>query len=501
MTIDIQSLLKALRALWLLPASVNQALFPANRTSLVMDSRQLNAGDVFIAVPGACQDGRAYVDAALKAGASLVLRHGEPDEPVSSFEGRVLSLRGLGDSLGELGRLVFRVPDDLQVMAVTGTNGKSSVVHFVAELSECLGTPCGVIGTLGAGRLDNYQDHGLTTPGPLALQAALAGMAAKGVKRVAMEASSHALDQNRLAATRVSAALFTNLTRDHLDYHGSMSAYAAAKARLFQRPELALAVVNADDPLARLMLSGIHPAVRVLASGVDEAVTLRVLEYQPSALGLEAMMATPEGERHLTANILGRFNLDNLMLSMTALYGLGHGLDDLLTAASRIKPVPGRMELHHGINAPAVVVDYAHTPDALTKALVALKSHLGENGRLWCVFGCGGERDPGKRALMAKAAQLHADQVIVTDDNPRGESALAIRQAIMAGFKTLEGVVEKADRALAIKHAIRSAASCDLVLVAGKGHETYQDVMGVRHDFNDSHVVKAALNDAGGQPC
>ncbi|MCL7941100.1 UDP-N-acetylmuramoyl-L-alanyl-D-glutamate--2,6-diaminopimelate ligase [Halomonas sp. ATCH28] len=460
---------------------------------LVLDSRRLVEGDVFVAVPGVAADGRDFIPTALAAGASLVLAHGEgasgPDDH------RVLWLPGLREAQGELGQVLFAVPRELELVGVTGTNGKSSVTHYLAELSSALGEDAGLIGTLGHGRPGRLTVGQLTTPGPLALQAALGELAADGVRRVAMEVSSHALEQGRLDGCRVTAAVFTNLSRDHLDYHGSMAAYAAAKARLFRRHELELAVVNGDDPLARLMLAGVHRHVRVLAVGKQKAVTLRVIDWAPHAEGQRALIATPEGERVLELGLMGRFNLDNVLLAMATLHGLGHSLEALFAAAAGLAPVPGRMQRLTRPGAPTVVVDYAHTPDALDNALSALRAHLPGDGRLWCLFGCGGDRDTGKRPLMAAVARQRADRLVVTDDNPRSEDPGAIRAQILTGLGDTEpdGVFELAGRGAAIARVLAEAGPGDVVLIAGKGHEDYQEIDGVRHPFSDLAEAERGL--------
>ncbi|MCH4810229.1 UDP-N-acetylmuramoyl-L-alanyl-D-glutamate--2,6-diaminopimelate ligase [Vreelandella neptunia] len=491
MTLSPVDVMTALAQVW--PKSPLPADLPAlpDRVRIEMDSRKLQAGDIFVAVPGSQRDGRDFIEQALEAGAALILAQGPQGDVV--LEGRVLKLPHLSMRLGELGRALFKVPQDIEVIGVTGTNGKSSVTHYIAALSEALGTPTGLIGTLGVGRPGELRDSGLTTPGSLALQSTLGELASQGVRRVALEASSHALDQHRLETVNVSVAVFTNLTRDHLDYHGSMAAYAASKAKLFRRSELRLAVVNGDDPLARLMLAGCNSNVRVLATGQDEAVTLRVLDWQASEQGQQAMIATPDGEKMLRLGLIGRFNLDNVLLAMTVLYGLGESLDELFLAASSLTPVQGRMELYRDTNAPSVIVDYAHTPDALYNALKALRAHLGDTGKLWCVFGCGGERDTGKRAEMAKAAEPLADHIIVTDDNPRHEPAEQIRQQILSGFSDVANPVEIGERREAVATAIQQAAAQDVVLIAGKGHEAYQDIKGVRYDYADSEEIQRAF--------
>ncbi len=467
---------------------------------LEVDSRRLTRGDVFVAVPGVAADGRHFIDDALAAGASLVLAHQDGqhwhDDP------RVLWLSGLKEALGSLGRECFAVPEDLEVIGVTGTNGKSSVTHYLAALSETLGVATGLIGTLGQGRVGSLHDTGLTTPGPLTLQAALGDLSAAKVTRVAMEVSSHALEQARLDGCRIRAAVFTNLTRDHLDYHGGMAAYAAAKARLFRRPELELAVVNGDDPLARLMLAGLASGVRVLAVGEQEATTLRVVDWVPHAQGQRALIATPEGERVIELGLMGRFTLDNVLLAIAVLYGLGHPLEALFTAASDLAPVPGRMEALVRPGCPTMVIDYAHTPDALDNALTALRAHLPGEGQLWCVFGCGGDRDPGKRALMAAAAERQADVIVVTDDNPRSEDPASIREQILMGLsrEAREAAWNLDDRGRALARVLAEASAEDVVLIAGKGHETYQEIAGVRHDFSDRVEAEKALSSRAGRP-
>ncbi|MDR5868364.1 UDP-N-acetylmuramoyl-L-alanyl-D-glutamate--2,6-diaminopimelate ligase [Halomonas koreensis] len=466
------------------------------RLRLCLDSREAGPGTVFIAVPGVAADGRDHIPAALAAGAALVLAHGDDAEPAGTDDDpRVLRLPHLRRRLGELGKGLFAVPEALELVGVTGTNGKSSVTHYIAALSERLGRPAAMVGTLGHGRPGALAEGALTTPGPLALQAALGELAGQGAGRVAMEASSHALEQERLDACRVTAAVFTNLSRDHLDYHGSMAAYAAAKARLFRRPELALAVVNADDPLARLMLAGVPEGVRVLAVGEDEAVTLRVVDWIPHAEGQRALVATPGGERVLSLPLMGRFNLTNVLLAIATLHGLGEDLDALFEAAGELSPVPGRMQALVAERAPTVVIDYAHTPDALENALQGLRAHLPDAGRLWCLFGCGGDRDAGKRPLMAAAAARHADRLVITDDNPRGEAPGAIREQILAGLSEAGRAAARVvdGRGRAIRDTIVGAGAGDVILVAGKGHETYQEIDGVRHAFSDLAEAEAAL--------
>jgi UDP-N-acetylmuramoyl-L-alanyl-D-glutamate--2,6-diaminopimelate ligase len=493
MQLSAERLEAGLVGLWPACRRALEGLSLPDAVRLVLDSRRVGEGDVFVAVPGVAADGRGYIDQALAAGASLVLAH---DDGTPGPDGdRVLWLPGLREAQGELGRVLFEVPGALELIGVTGTNGKSSVTHYLAELSQALGVEAGLVGTLGHGRPGALTAGHLTTPGPLALQAALGELAGDGVTRVAMEVSSHALEQGRLDGCSLQAAVFTNLSRDHLDYHGSMAAYAAAKARLFRRHELELAVVNGDDPLARLMLAGVHRGVRVLAVGEDEAVTLRVVEWLAHAGGQRALIATPDGERELELPLMGRFTLDNVLLAIATLHGLGHPLAALFKAAADLAPVPGRMERLSRPGAPTVVIDYAHTPDALDNALAALRAHLPGDGRLWCLFGCGGDRDSGKRPLMAQAAARHADVLVVTDDNPRGEAPEAIRAQVLEGLDEASSreVIEMAGRGDAIARVLAEAAPDDVVLIAGKGHEDYQEVAGVRHAFSDLAEAERGL--------
>ncbi|MFC3292574.1 UDP-N-acetylmuramoyl-L-alanyl-D-glutamate--2,6-diaminopimelate ligase [Modicisalibacter luteus] len=475
----------------------------ASALRLCQDSREVASSEVpaiFVAVPGVNVDGRRYVSQALADGAYLVLAEAYAtgagtDAPPLPTDERVLALPDLGRRLGELGKHLFSVPELLELIGVTGTNGKSSVTHYIAELSESLGRPTGVVGTLGWGRPGQLTDSGLTTPGALELQWMLGQIAAGGIRRVAMEVSSHALMQERLTGCRLETAVFTNLSRDHLDYHGSMAAYAAAKARLFRRPELKLAVVNGDDALTRLMLAGLPEGVRVLAAGRQEATTLRVLDWQPHATGQRVLIATPDGERALELGLMGRFNLDNVLLAIATLYGLGEPLEALCEAANALTPVPGRMQMITKPGLPSVIVDYSHTPDALHNALSALRDHLPRQGRLWCLFGCGGDRDAGKRPLMAQAVEPLADRIVITDDNPRSENPAAIRAQVMAGLSpAAKARVWCIDgRGEAIANVIAEAEPEDVILIAGKGHEAYQEIQGRRLPFSDTECAEAAL--------
>jgi len=501
MRIDTARLAAALSELWpeiATPTRMATWIPTAPELGLTQDSRQVQSGDLFLAVPGISADGRRYIAEALQAGATGVLCEAGELGSAWHADERVLELPRLTQQLAALGRRLFVVPESLRLIGVTGTNGKSSVTHYIAALLEALGIPAGVIGTLGYGRPGAVRPALQTTPGPLALQQMLGELASDGVDVVAMEVSSHALAQERLGDTRIDAAVFTNLSRDHLDYHGSMAAYAAAKARLFKRETLKLAVVNGDDPLARLMLAGLPAGVRVLATGSSEATTLRVVDCEALPNGLRAIVATPDNEGVLELPLMGRFNLDNALSAITTLYGLGYRLESLWQAAGELQSVPGRMQrlpCAVDANTPVVVVDYAHTPDALENALSALRAHLPsqDGGELWCVFGCGGDRDSGKRPLMAAVAETLADRVVVTDDNPRSEEPLAIRDQIVAGLShsARQAVWSIDGRRQAIERVIAAAKPNDIVLIAGKGHEDYQEIAGVRYPFSDIDIALA----------
>ncbi|OHV12226.1 UDP-N-acetylmuramoyl-L-alanyl-D-glutamate--2,6-diaminopimelate ligase [Kushneria phosphatilytica] len=470
---------RALVSLW--PERTWPSLGPTAR--LRLDSRRVEPGDVFVAIPGTRVDGRDYILQALENGAELILAHA----PWPLSDETIAVIEGLDAQLGRLAALACEVPCELEQIGVTGTNGKSSVTHYIAVLSELLDRPAGVIGTLGAGRPGKLGEAGLTTPDAIALQATLRRLADQGATRVALEASSHALDQQRLSGCRLRAAVFTNLSRDHLDYHRSMAAYAAAKARLFQREELELAVVNGDDPLSGLMLAGVGDGVRILRVGSNDNADFRIRSWHPHETGLHAEVVTPEGEWQLSLPLMGRFNLDNALLAAATLHGLGVPLAALETVLPQLTPVPGRMQRLSVPDSPVAVVDYAHTPDALEKALIALRPHA--RGQLWCLVGCGGDRDDGKRALMAACAERLADHVVITDDNPRSESPADIRRTMLEGLQNPDKALEIGDRRQAIHTVLSRAAPEDVVLIAGKGHETWQEIAGVRHPFSDLEVV------------
>lgn len=461
---------------------------------ITADSRSVRAGEVFVALKGRTRDARELIPQAIERGAVAVLAEQDDSWPQHTVvQGvPVLVLPDLARQLGEIAARCYGQPSRAYALcAVTGTNGKTSFSHLLAGAMSQLGQRAGVIGTLGNGFYGQLHEATHTTPDPAQLQRLLAQFRDGGAQVVAMEASSHGLEQGRLLGCHIHTAVFTNLTRDHLDYHGTMAAYAEAKSRLFAWPALKWAVLNADDPASAQMAASLSSAARVLrysAAGDAQAdVVARVL--RPSLAGLELEVATPMGPVALVSPLMGRFNADNLLAVLATLLTLKVPLAAAAQALTQLPPVAGRMERFRGEKAPLVVVDYAHTPDALEKALDSLRPHT--EGRLWCVFGCGGDRDRGKRPEMGRIASLRADNVIVTSDNPRSERAEAIIGEIMAGVAGEATVV--VDRRKAIQEAILRADEHDIVLVAGKGHENYQDIAGVKYPFCDADEVRAAL--------
>jgi UDP-N-acetylmuramoyl-L-alanyl-D-glutamate--2,6-diaminopimelate ligase len=466
---------------------------PIALSGLSLDSRSLRPGEAFVALRGASQHGLRHAQQALDAGAVAVLF--EPPAPADCAppEGAI-AVPGLRARLGEIADRCYGSPSRaLVLVGVTGTNGKTSTVQLLAQAFALEGHRAGSIGTLGAGLVGQLQPGERTTPDVIAVHRLLAELRDAGASHVAMEVSSHALDQGRVDAVSFDVGVFTNLTRDHLDYHGSMQAYGEAKARLFARG-LEAAVINRDDAFGRELLrrhAGSLRCIGLSAAGDPEADLYAAnLDFGPHGLAFDLVHGARRAS--IESPLLGRFNVDNLLAVAGVLLALGRDFDTVAALLPRLAPVAGRMNRLGGEGAmPLVVVDYAHTPDALVQALASLRPHT--PGRLICVFGCGGERDRGKRPQMAAAAEAGADRVIVTDDNPRGEDGDAIVVEILSGFATPEAVGIERDRARAIGLAIAGAGAGDTVLVAGKGHEPYQEIGGRRLPFDDLAQARAAL--------
>ncbi len=486
--------------------------------SLAADSRAVARGDVFLAYPGERADGRRFVgDAAARGAAAVVWERGGfawPDELALPN----VAASGLKGRAGPLAAEVYGRPSDrLWIVGVTGTNGKTSCSQWIAQALADEGRRTAVVGTLGigypagapgrpagAGLADPNEECVHTTPDAVVLQRALARFAAEGARAVAVEASSIGIDQGRTNGVKFACALFTNLSRDHLDYHGDMERYAQAKLALFRSPGLVHAVLNLDDALGEriareLAGSGVERIGYSLRPGAAESSGLeRWLEAREVALagtGLRFLLESSDGRARVASGLVGRFNAANLLGVMGVLFAAGFPPDRAARAAGGLEPPPGRMQRLGGGGQPLVVVDYAHTPDALEQALAAL-GELVHGGRLMCVFGCGGDRDRGKRPLMGRAASRHAAFVWLTSDNPRGEAPAAIIDEIRSGVTVAHEV--RVDRREAIAAAIAAARAGDVVLVAGKGHEPYQEIAGRRLPFSDADEVRAAL--AGWRP-
>lgn len=467
------------------------------------DSRVISQGDVFVAYPGKQGDGRDFVDSAIARGASAVLLHVDDaqswqavDYPVPVF-----SVLGLKSRLGALADLWYDTPSaHLTVIAVTGTNGKTSCVDWLSQALKGDGQKVGVIGTLGVTYPDGRLVPGqLTTPDVISVHRLLAMLREAGAVYVAMEASSIGIDQGRLEGVRIRMAGFTNLSRDHLDYHQTMQAYEAAKSKLFAWPGLKCAVLNLDDPVGvRLSHSVTVQRLTYSISNQADSATLIASDVLATPAG-KAFILKAEGKQvQVQSRALGRHNVSNLLCVAGLLCSLGWDLSKISRAIAQLEPVDGRLErvspLLMDVAVPAVVVDYAHTPDALERVLRTLRTMAQSRaGRLWCVFGCGGNRDAGKRPIMGAVAQRLADQVIVTSDNPRDEDPATIMAAIIGGIPgQVNNVQMIQSRAQAILHAVLGAETKDVILIAGKGHETYQEVRGVRQDFDDRHWAQAA---------
>ena len=463
-------------------------------SGLALDSRRVNRGDAFFALRGTQGHGIEFAASAVQRGAQVVLAEA-PVVDVGPLDVPLLWIEGLTDQVGEIAARFYERPTEaMRVIGITGTNGKTSCVQLLAQALTFLGHRAASIGTLGAGLYGKLLEGERTTPDAITVQHQLADFREAGASHVAMEVSSHALEQGRVAAVDFEIAGFTNLTRDHLDYHGSMEAYGRAKARLFSWPGLQAAVLNVDDPFGADLLAGLPAGVAALrVSSADLAAADVVASaIVTSAEGLVFRLSTPWGVRTVNSRLLGRFNVENLLTVAACLGALGEPFEHIVNALESLQPVSGRMSRLGGLHGmPLVVIDYAHTPDALEQALSALRAHCA--GRLICVFGCGGERDAGKRPLMGEIAAKLADVAIVTDDNPRGENGDAIVAQIVAGMAASPSMAVERDRARAIGQALQLARAGDVLLIAGKGHETYQETAAGKRPFDDLAIAHAAL--------
>jgi len=477
----------------LLEGWVNDA--PALRlTGISLDNREIKPGDVFVAIQGQLVHGLDYARAAVAAGAVAVVHDGLKAVPELGVP--AIKIVGLGDRLGELASRFYGAPSEQMTIAgVTGTNGKTSVAHFLAQSWQRVYGNAGMVGTLGYGSFDHLQSGVRTTPDAFRLQQALAESVKSGIEHMAMEVSSHALQQHRCQTVQFDAAVFTNLSRDHLDYHGDMASYAAAKRLLFTEYAPAFAIINHDDSYGRKWFGELNGGMQMLSFGLQKGAELAAEIRSVDINGMSLRITGPWGSEEVHTSLLGAFNASNLLAAAGALALLGMPWHRVLHQLEVMQPVPGRMmRLGGQPGQPVVVVDYAHTPDALESALHAVRAHL--DGKLVCVFGCGGNRDQGKRPQMGRAAELLADDLFVTSDNPRNEPANKIIDDVVAGLETPGRATIEPDRAAAIQQAIANCKAGDVVLVAGKGHETWQEIGGQKIPFSDETVIRHALGDA-----
>ncbi len=461
---------------------------------LCLDSRDVRSGDCFIALRGTARHGASYVHEALAAGAVAVLV--DAGDAALSASVPVIPVRDLRAVVGPIASRYYGEPSRaLDIVAVTGTNGKTTVAHLVADALASVQGTAGYAGTLGLGCFGALTTNPNTTPDPITLQAFCAQVRDAGCRAAAIEVSSHGIAQHRIAGCAIDVAVFTNLSHDHLDYHASLAAYAATKKTLFRHPGLRQAVVNIDDAVGRKIAEEVAGTLALSTVSLDSGTgaTFRRINCSVRGGESELVIATPQADVRIHTRLPGEFNQQNLLAALAALAALEIPLPLAATALSNATDVAGRMQrIVTGERAePLVVVDYAHTPDSLARAIAALRAHT--QGELICVFGCGGDRDRSKRAPMGRAAAGGADRVIVTSDNPRGESATAIIDDVLGDIDGAANITVIEDRAAAIRHAIHSASVNDVVLIAGKGHESTQEANGQRQPFSDPAHALAAL--------
>lgn len=466
---------------------------------IALDSRNVGQGFAFFACQGIESHGLSYAEDAQKAGCSAIVYDADsPETAVPQLDVPAIAVPQLQQRLGAIAdRFYARPSADINVIGVTGTNGKTTVTWLIAESLQLLDLPCAYAGTLGVGLLNIYHLDGMTTPDVFEGHKRLAILRDEGATHAAIEVSSHALAQGRVDGIRFKVVAFTNLSRDHLDYHGDMQSYEEAKARLFLEHDAEIKVVNIDtDAGMRLASRCSGPVVTVsMIPDADASVVIRSAE--PNTAGFELTFDSAWGQGEISLPLLGSFNVENAALVLAVLLSLGVTADDASRVMSRVVAPPGRLQ-SLGSTSPRVVVDYAHTPDALESALLALRSNC--EGRLWCVFGCGGDRDRGKRPMMASVAERYADRVVITNDNPRGEAPTEIFADIVGGLDNSQNATVIEDRGSAIAWVIGEAAESDLVLIAGKGHEQTQIIGERRIPFLDADVAAACLEKRAGVP-
>lgn len=479
---------------------------------LVLDSRDVSIKTAFLAVQGHNLDGREFIPQAISLGAPAIICETEDESEHGQCSMRqntvIVEFFNLTQSLSALAAAFYDYPaTKMTSIAVTGTNGKTSVVQLLSQLRHALGVKCGMIGTLGSGiysqpfELASLEETRNTTPDALQMQYILADLSQQDVHQVAFEASSHALVQGRLNQVKTDVAIFTNLTRDHLDYHETMEKYAAAKRRLLKQPALKYVVLNADDPESQNWAAHTPETTKIIWYGMDldtqdwpkERLFCCARNLQTTPQGTQFELYSSWGKQQVKLSLVGQFNVHNALAAAGAVLALGTRFGDLLAGLTALVPVPGRMELFTVPDHASVIVDYAHTPDALGHALEAAAMHT--DGDIWCVFGCGGQRDKGKRPQMGRIASQKSQHVILTADNARSETVQSISADIRAGIDDLIDTVVIDERTEAIRYAYSHAKAGDIILLAGKGHETYQDINGQRLDYDERAFIRTLLQE------
>ena len=483
---------------------------------LQTDSRRVKAGDGFIAWPGGVRDGRAFVSDVVQQGASAVLVEREgvetfdwanAQDAVDQHASILACYEGLKAASGPIAAAYYEAPSQaLDVVAITGTNGKTSTAWWLAHAFNALGQRCALVGTLGVGEVHALQATGMTTPDPVLLQARLREMVRQGVQACAIEASSIGMAEHRLDGTHIKVAVFTNFTQDHLDYHGSMAAYWQAKTALFDWPGLSAAVIQVDDSKGRLLAQQLSTRKDIVVwtfachtdapVGCDASRHVRATHIVHADRGLQfsVTQGVSQAVQEMRTGLVGTYNVSNVLGVMAVLCAMGHPLTSAVQACHDLPAVPGRMQTLGGSDEPLVVIDYAHTPDAVAQAVQALLPVAQtRGGQVTCVLGCGGDRDASKRSLMAAMAEQHAHHVVLTSDNPRSEDPSSILQQMLQGVQHVDAIRVLPDRADAIAFTVQNAAAQDVVLIAGKGHEDYQEIAGVRHPFSDVEHARLAL--------
>jgi len=465
---------------------------------IALDSRKVKSGYLFIACKGANFNGFDFVNEAINKGATVIIYENDIEKAYFYANHYYISVPNLKSKIGILASKFFDYPAlKMLIIGVTGTNGKTSITQYISTLLNNFGILCGVIGTMGSGINGKFTPTCNTTPDPVTLQELLYDFVIKNVKVVTLEVSSHGLSEARLKGINFDIGIFTNLTRDHLDYHGTMINYGKAKESFFTSYQIRNAIININDSFGIKLIKKFETKFKIYAISTNlkeylinvpiiKATNIKFNNYKD---GINAYVSTPWGTGMLHSSLIGEFNLNNLLMVLTTLCLIGIKFNDILYEISKLKTVQGRMQMYGGsdYNLPLIVVDYSHTPDALKKALVTLRKYC--KGTLWCIFGCGGSRDLSKRALMGNIAEKFSDRTIITNDNPRSEDPEIIVQDILKGVSNINSFIVQYDRAIAIKYAINNAKVQDIILIAGKGHEQYQILGNKKIIFNDGNVI------------